>query len=341
MVDGIYTLANDAVYDQLVALLNSIEVNAGKDLPVCVVAYDDNLEKVQAEIAKRKNVTLLNDPALFKPWEDFSLQVWKTHPHALEYWKQRGISGVRRIGMNRRYCAFDAQAPFEKFIYLDADTLLMGPVDFVFEKLNEVDIAIYDYQYKHPQHIYTLDSPKLAEIFSQDRITNEIFCAGFYASKKGFFDQEQRNWLIARLQEGDGEVLYKNAPNQSVLNYMVMRSELSVHNFIFHLPEKDRAGNSVTAMRFKERDHVLYDGEARLTYLHYIGLSSKLFNQVCMGENITFPYRDLFLHYRYLHEPDQYPKFTGKPKAHDAPPSLATRVVQKTKRALRKIGSAL
>jgi hypothetical protein len=33
---GIYTLANDAVYDQLVALLNSIECNYSKDVPLSV-----------------------------------------------------------------------------------------------------------------------------------------------------------------------------------------------------------------------------------------------------------------------------------------------------------------
>ncbi|WP_375539518.1 hypothetical protein [Planktothrix sp. FACHB-1365] len=34
---GIYTLANDVVFDQLVALLNSIEVNISPDIPVCVI----------------------------------------------------------------------------------------------------------------------------------------------------------------------------------------------------------------------------------------------------------------------------------------------------------------
>ena len=46
MTNGIYTLANDYVYHQLVALLNSIEANAGQDVPVCVIAYNDQVEKV-------------------------------------------------------------------------------------------------------------------------------------------------------------------------------------------------------------------------------------------------------------------------------------------------------
>jgi hypothetical protein len=73
---------------------------------------------------------------------------------------------------------------------------------------------------------------------------------------------------------------------------------------------------------------VLYDKQSRLTYLHYIGLSSKLFTRVCAGENIGFPYRDIFLHYRYLNQSER-PIFTTKPKAYNAPPSFATRVLRK------------
>ena len=58
---GIYTLANDAVYDQLVALLNSIEVNVSKNIPICVIPYDDRLGLVKQEIAFRSNVTLFYD----------------------------------------------------------------------------------------------------------------------------------------------------------------------------------------------------------------------------------------------------------------------------------------
>ncbi|MEQ8973540.1 MAG: hypothetical protein RIE73_24505 [Coleofasciculus sp. C1-SOL-03] len=46
---GIYTLANDAVYHQLVALLNSIEVNVSPDIPVCVIPYDERLERVKPD----------------------------------------------------------------------------------------------------------------------------------------------------------------------------------------------------------------------------------------------------------------------------------------------------
>jgi hypothetical protein len=58
---GIYTLANDAVYDQLVAFINSVEANVSKDIPICVIPYDDRLNLIKAEIAKRPNVTLFDN----------------------------------------------------------------------------------------------------------------------------------------------------------------------------------------------------------------------------------------------------------------------------------------
>ena len=58
MTDGIYTLANDVVCDQLIALLNSIEVNLGSDFPVCVIPYDDRLEKIMPVIEQRKKCSV-------------------------------------------------------------------------------------------------------------------------------------------------------------------------------------------------------------------------------------------------------------------------------------------
>jgi hypothetical protein len=119
------------------------------------------------------------------------------------------------------------------------------------------------------------------------------------------------------------------APDQTILNYMVMRLGISNYNLALHLPPNQKTGCCVTSPHFEEREYILYDKGNRLTYIHYIGLSSKLFAQVCAGENIDFPYRDLFLHYRYLHEPENRPKFTTKPRPYNPPVSLATKVLRK------------
>jgi len=49
-INGICTLANDQVFNQLVALLNSIEVMLGKDFPVCVYPYDDRTHRQRSAL---------------------------------------------------------------------------------------------------------------------------------------------------------------------------------------------------------------------------------------------------------------------------------------------------
>jgi len=326
MADGIYILANDVVCDQLIALLNSLEVNAS-EFPVCIIPYDNRLEKVEQAIQNRNQVELLNDANCMATWENFSAQVWQTHPVAKTAWRQQGSFQVHRLGMHRRFCGFDG--PFERFIYLDADILVLNSLKFIFQQLDENDWVVYDFQHKDPSHVYNLKSPKLLDIFDQARIESQIFCAGMYASKCGLFNPERRNWLLAQLSQGEAEILYMPGPDQSMLNYMVMRSEIPVYNFARHLPAAQRTGCCVTSPHFETRENLLYDRGHRLTYLHYIGVPSKAFRQVCMGQNIDFPYRELFLHYRYLKAPEKRPQFSAKPKPYNASPSLKQRVLNK------------
>ncbi|MFS8117823.1 MAG: hypothetical protein ACMG55_04935, partial [Microcoleus sp.] len=88
---------------------------------------------------------------------------------------------------------------------------------------------------------------------------------------------------------------------------------------------------SVTSQHFEARDFILYDKGNRLIYLHYIGVQPDLIRRVCAGENIEFPYRDLFLHYRYLREPEKRPIFTEPLKSYAdvSAPNLLQRVLRR------------
>ena len=328
-MDGICTLANDKVYDQVIALLNSIEAIYGQEMPICIYPYDDNITKITAEIAHRSNVQIYSDRNSIQKWDNFARNVWDAHPTAKEHWRELGSNEYLRFGTHRRYCAFDG--PFDRFVYMDADTLLMSPLEQIFARLNQYDWVVYDFQYTDLSHVYTVDSVKLKELFTSERLQKEIFCSGFYGSKKGLFNYQQREYLLDKLRQGEAEVLYDMAPDQTILNYMVMVLGISSYNFANHLPTNKRTGCCATSPHFEARNHILYDRGNPLTYLHYSGLSSKLFNRVCDGDNIDFPYREIFLYYRYLHEPEQQPRFTGKPKMYNAPPNLSTRVLRKLK----------
>lgn len=325
-MDGICTLANDYVYDQVIALINSIEAIAGKDVPVCIYPYDDNTERLAAEVERRSNVTLYSDRDSLDKWDRFAREAWDTHPTARQIWQRSGSNDYHRFGTHRRYCAFDN--PFDRFLYMDADTLLMNSVEFIFKALNNNDCVVYDFQHKDLTHVYNNNSPQLKKVFNRKRLKTEIFCSGFYASKKDLFDLESRQSLLSNLTK-EADILYPMAPDQTLINYMMMRSGQKINNLALSLPKEKTTGCCVTSEHFTIKDNLLYDRNNRLTYIHYIGLSSRLFARLCQGENIDFPYRDLFLYYRYLHEPEKRPQFTTKGQPFKKHTSLTERVMRK------------
>ncbi|MGC1306310.1 MAG: Npun_R2821/Npun_R2822 family protein [Phormidesmis sp.] len=328
MANGVYILGNDVVFDQVIALINSLEQNVGADLPICIVPYDDNTQRARAATQAYPQVQWFDDIAILNKWENFATKIWQAHPTAFAAWAERGVSGVNRMGMHRRFCCFDG--PFDKFIYLDADILAMNSFDLFFDSLDDHDFVTYDFQYKDLSHVYDVNATNLTDVFSRDRLETEIFCAGLFAAKKGAFTDKMLAELLSHLQAGDAEILYFHGPDQAILNYMVMKSGIDAINLSRTLPAAKRTGCCVTSPHFTEQDHILYDGAEQLIYLHYIGVGSKFFQRVCNGENICFPYRDLFLHYRYLKGGDR-PHLTGKAIDYMQP------ALNRRQRALRKV----
>ena len=319
MEKGLYILGNDVVFDQIVALIHSIEQHLGKDMPICIVPYDHNTVRSRTFTQRYPQVQWFDDEAILNKWETFATRIWEAHPTAFEVWQQRGVDGVNRMGMHRRFCCFDG--PFEKFVYLDADILAMNNFDSLFNSLDTHEFVTYDFQYKDLSHVFDENAPKLLEVFNQERLNTEIFCAGLFAARKGIFTDSMLSHLLSQLQAGDADILYYNGPDQSILNYMVMKSGVEAVNLARSLPQAERTGCCVTSPHFSQRtlndQPVLFDQNNQLTYLHYIGVSARFFSRVCAGENILFPYRDLFLHYRYLHEPA--PQLIGKPTHYQKP----------------------
>ncbi|MBD2563460.1 MULTISPECIES: Npun_R2821/Npun_R2822 family protein [Nostoc] len=305
MIDGIYILANDVVYDQLVALLNSIEANAGRKIPICILPYNQRLEKVKAELASRDNVTLFEDSDSIAYWDNFATQIWKNYPRAQKTWREWGFPELYELPMHRKFCAVDG--PFDRFIYFDADTLLMGPIDYVYEKLDTYDWVVNDFQYKSELKFIFDGSPEqMQEIFNSENLQDKVFCAGWFATKKNIFSTAIRADFLNKLTAGEADVMAFLAPDQSLFNYMVLRSRVSYYNFAFH--DCEQATGNHWSSQFDVVDNILYDQGRRLTYLHYMSISSSNFTQVCAGEDVNIPYRDVFLHYRFLKSPEQRPK---------------------------------
>lgn len=323
---GICTLANDRVYDQVVALLNSIETHA-PGTPVCIFPYDDKMDRICAEGDRRDTVQIYSNQDSISAWDEFVRAAWDAHPTAKERWKRAGSTGYHRVGTHRRFCAFDG--PFDQFLYMDADTLLLNSLNVVWDTLANADCVVYDFQFKQPQHVYDTTAPSLTQRLPNGYLDTGIFCSGFYGSHRGLFSPQKRALILEHLQAGDAEILYPMAPDQTLLNYMVMRCGLSFTNLSLSLPKQQVTGNSVTSSHFEYRGNALYDNGVQLLYLHYIGLSSRIFARLDAGENIDFPYRNLFLHYRYLHAPETRPNLSGRSRPYNQSPSVMRRALSK------------
>ncbi|HEY9887911.1 MAG TPA: hypothetical protein V6D02_05880, partial [Candidatus Obscuribacterales bacterium] len=148
---------------------------------------------------------------------------------------------------------------------------------------------------------------------TQDALKNKTFCSGFYGSKRGLIGAAEIEFYLEKLSQGEAEVLYPMAPDQTILNYFVLRQPIASVNLALTLKPEERTGNSVTSPHFEEQNGQVFDKGVPLLYLHYIGLSSKFFARLCQGENLAIPYRDTFLHYRFHNLAATLPAFKGKP----------------------------
>lgn len=144
------------------------------------------------------------------------------------------------------------------------------------------------------------------------------------------------NDLLISLELGEADLMALWGPDQSLMNYMVLRSKISYYNFAFH----GGAPGSHWSSKFDQVDHLLFDKGRQLTYLHYMSVSSQKFNQLCDSIDAEIPYRDLFLHYRYLKAIAERPS-TFAPAQQSHPfNQLVKRKISNLKYRLRQISNS-
>ena len=301
MKNGIYTVANDVVYDQLVAFLNSVEVNTEEALHVCVIPYNHEIQRISEEIESRPRVFLFEDATVLDTWIDFYESAWATAGRTMDFWAEKyGVRQVHRGECHLRYAAFDERSPFDRFIYFDSDVLVLDSVQPFFDALDNHEFVTYDFQRKQPWHVFRTKSELYPKLFSEDRIGKEIFCSGCFGGHRGLFGPDVRDQLIEHLASGESDILYPNAPDQTLLNYMVMRAGLDAVNLSLTMQDSTVTGNAVTSRHFERQGSKLLDHGKPVIYLHYIGVPNERFRRLCAGEEVEIPYSDLFLHYRNL-----------------------------------------
>ena len=321
MNKGLYILASNGVFDSLVALLNSIESNYTPDIAICIIPYNDEMDLIEKEIKNRKNVFLFDDQKSINRWENF---FQKLHQLYLDYpYKNITFKKTQVLNMYRKCCAFDG--PFDQFIYIDCDTLVFQPLDYLFAKLDNYDCVSHDFQ--RLTSIRKNEVSRFYELFkdnyqSEAELATQFHCGGFWGYEKGKITSDDLDYFYQSIAGGDlkifAQTFFDDTP---VMNYMNLKKGLNLYNVTLDKTSEYNTGSCVTSRHFEEKDQVLYDHGKKLTYLHYMGIKSASLNRLSWWKQMHFPcqetlfraadkvfdwqltripYKKTFLHYRFL-----------------------------------------
>lgn len=121
MTRGIIFLANDNVYELVIAFLNSLR-NAEPNLPLCLIPFDENTDAVR-ELTGRYNFRIYDDAKELRRCDEIS----------------RALHGSP-WGHYRKLLAW--KTTFDEFIYVDVDTVILQGLSPVFQYLSISDFIL-------------------------------------------------------------------------------------------------------------------------------------------------------------------------------------------------------
>jgi hypothetical protein len=198
---GVYILANDAVYDAVVAFLTSFR-RYNPSLPLCVIPFDDEMVRI-LELRDRFGFTLFSDSGL--------LQKCDVIGEAFH---------DRRLGHYRKLAIWAGD--FEEFVYVDVDTVALASFDFAFSLLDDWDfLAASGGLPSHRQWVWK-DSITRAGVLTDGEIG---FSAntGFLLSRRGLLTIE---YVHSVLRHGLAlkRHMALNCYEQPFLNFLIVTS---------------------------------------------------------------------------------------------------------------------
>jgi len=306
---GIYTLANDTLYDQLVGLINSIHRHHDENARICIIPYDDKIDKIKTLTSDK--VFLFNNSDFIEVLSDFALSIW-TNERFEGKTNQAWFHSSNTI---RKLCSFEGV--FDEFIYVDCDSLVMSSLSNCFQKLQDYDCVFDDWE--HNKKECFLDPDLIVKKYSCDPLTVKNYCHGsdFFASKKGHINRQVLQEVQSKLVQ-DKEIYFLKDrgwwDEVYLFSYLTFCLNWKIFNYTMSSDSRERTGNIAGADPFIEKDWVLYNAQGckPIHRIHYMGYPSKDFYYLCRGEDVPIPHREVFLHYRFLEEPEKTPKSLKK-----------------------------
>jgi hypothetical protein len=273
---GVYFLANDRVFDQVVAFLNSFrEQNPTIDL--CLIPFADDTSRVEA-LAPRYGFSVWTDAEVLSRCDAVS---------------ERFHGEV--VGHYRKLAAWEGK--YDRFVYIDCDTVVLHPVDFAFDYLDQYDFLASHSDISTIRKFVWRDS-----VYGTGALTREQirFAAntGFLASRADALDLDQ---VEARL---DGALALADhmelmCCEQPLLNYLIVTSgrpytslsSIAVKTGDWGIPQERWAGLAVDPVPNSRVP------KSPTLMVHWAGEWEK-----SRREGTPIPHRELWEHYRSMSE---------------------------------------
>lgn len=275
MSRGIYIVANDRVYDNAIALLNSIR-SYDPEVPVFLIPFNEEYQKVADTLNKLHNVQLFPNLEFLDHFTKKIGEIFDRDFLALP-------NKMRKLAV--------WFGPLDEFLYIDTDIIVFNKISDVLNKLSEVGFICCDYHHAN-EGLRNIFSPYVKEhnIFTETEL-QDVFNSGLWASKKGAITEQQMDEILRECATHREYFDFtQGVTDQPILNYMVLKLIPKRYNLV-KTPEGE-PGSWAGSKHFQEKDHVLYDQGKRLIYLHWAGTPLKPGGA----------YWDLWEHYRYLKE---------------------------------------
>lgn len=254
MQQGIYILANDhpKVLEDAIALLNSLKRHS-PSYPVLMIPYNERYEKALETLHTRFGVELYDNTPVLRELERHTLAI-----------RGKIAPMVRKFS-----CWF---GPFDEFIYIDTDIVVLQDQRDVFELLRDYDIVYCgsgrDLGIKHVFTERVLER----RLFSKEEI-DDLFNAGFFASKKGILSYPR---LMSLLEEAAtvSDIFDPRLQDQPLLNYVTLKAIAKRGNIRQLAP-------AVTADSWAGNPHLSTEGErvygkggTPVRHIHWAGYKS-------------------------------------------------------------------
>ncbi len=278
---GVYFLANDAILDQAIGFLTSFRTY-NPDLPLCLVPFADDATRVRA-LAGRYRFSVWRDDEVLRRCDEIS----------------RAFHSGVTVGQYRKLAMWTGN--FDEFLYIDSDTIVLEPVDFVFDHL-----AAYDFVTSHSNLADNRRWVWRESIYETGALTRDQIefatSTGFVASRVGLIDPEKvaLNLAAPLALAAHMELLCTEQP---LLNYLIVTSGRPYSSLSViagdtgddDIPQEQWAGDPIGRV---EGGRLVPCRVRRVLLVHWAGEWQRV-----RSHGGKVPYHDLWHHYRAMGGP--------------------------------------